>query len=187
MLRFNILPEQLKEEFLFGQKINRIGHYLRISLGILLIFSLFLIFVLAFLQQAQRGLTQDLALIKKDPSNIIFEATQKKINDLNDGFEKITGAAHPKDWAGMLQEIARLTPPSIELTQISISQDVNKKDYFKLQGKAKERQQLISFENQLRLAPLIGDLVSPLSNYEKTINISFTLSFAIKKDKPPAQ
>lgn len=188
MLRFNILPPEFTEEFLFSKKIDRIGRSLRIGLGILSIFSLFLIFILGYLQYQQDTLAQTLATTRKNPAAVEYENIQKNIAAMNKELTAINNQPRTVDWSLLLLEIAGLTPQTITLQKISVAQSSEQTPRITLEGIATQREHLIAFEQGLRQSSLLSTVESPLSNYEKISDIKFSLTVQQQSAfTPPSQ
>lgn len=179
MLNFNLLPPAYKEDYLFARKIKLVGHSLRICLGILSIFSLFLIFILGYLQHEEAKLLSSLNFLKKSPALVNFRHIQKEINDFNQELSLLTKVAPSTNWTGILIELARATQ-TVELTKIAI-QKTQDQEQIVLEGRAQNRQALLAWEERLKALSYSSHVISPLSNYEKTSDITFQVSLTLKK------
>ncbi len=182
MLRFNLIPPELRTRFVFLQKAKHFSRYGNILLGLLAMFSLFLLFALVYLQNQQAFFAQELAQAKQNPQNITLEAIKKSSEQFNKELKARVGSSPAIEWYTLLTQLTNLVPTNIALSSISINQ-AGASTQIALDGKAPERQALRTFENILHSSPLIKDLVSPLSNYQKTENITFTFSFTFAPPK----
>jgi len=179
ILGFNLLPEELKEEFNFTQKIKKTSRYLRMILGLLGLFSLFLLFNLIYLQYLQRTLSEELSLIAHEPSAIAVEQSKRDIQAFNNELNALAKPRRSFDWPLFLNHLALTIPDSITLERLSVQQRSSGVG-ITLEGKAPQRQDLINFENLLRSSPYVSNVVSPLSNYRKTQDITFQIILDIK-------
>lgn len=178
MLRFNLLPPELRVHFSYVQKLKKAASYIKILLGLSIILSLFLIFILAYLQKQYEFFLDDLRQVQRDPQNIAFEKTQKEITQFNAQLTQMFNAVPSLDWPSLLIEIASLTPEGVKLHTLAVEQ-VKGAQRITLEGDALTRESLIQFYRNVRQSRYFTD-VSPPSNYEKTERIHFGLSFLIK-------
>lgn len=174
ILGFNLLPEELKEEFDFTQKIKKTSRYLRMILGLLGLFSLFLLFNLIYLQYLQRTFGEERSSIAHEPSAIAVEQSKKDVRAFNNELNALANPRRSFDWPSFLNHLAITTPGSITLERLSVQQRPSGVS-ITLEGKAPQRQDLINFANLLRSSPYISNALSPLSNYRKTQDITFQI------------
>jgi len=178
MLRFNLLPEQFRDQFVFAQRIARSARYLRIFIGLLGIFSLFLMFTLASLYHQQNLLLDQLASIKQSKANATISQVQKQITSFNQDLANTLALSRGTDWSALLIELSTITPASIALDDLSL-QSLPAGTNALARGKAQTRQDLISYEKALRSSPYITSLLSPLANYEKDKNLTFQITLTL--------
>lgn len=178
MLRFNLLPPELREHFSYVQKLKKVSSYIRVLLGLSIILSLFLIFILAYLQKQYEFFLDDLRQIQKDPQNIAYEKTQKEVTQFNTQLARMFNAKPSLDWPSLLIEIASLTPDRVKLHTLAVNHE-KQGERIALEGEALTRESLIQFYKSIRQSKYFTN-VSPPSNYEKTGRIPFQISFFIK-------
>lgn len=182
MLRFNLIPPELHTRFVFLQKAKHFSRYGNILLGLLAMFSLFFLFALSYLQKQQLVFAEELSEARRAPQNIAIESIKKSAENFNEELKARVGNTNSTDWYTFLTELTRMIPSDITLTSLSVTQ-AGASPHVALEGKAPQRQSLRSFEDTLRISPLVKDLISPLANYQKTENIAFTLSFTFVPPK----
>lgn len=178
MLRFNLLPPELRERFSYIQKLKKVSGYIKILLGLSVILSLFLIFIFAYLQKQYVFFLDNLKKIEKDPQNIAFEKIQKEITQFNAQLGHMFNAPLSLDWPSLLVEIASLTPNGVKLTTLGVER-TQEEERISLEGEALTRESLIQFYRNVRQSKYFTN-ASPPSNYEKSQHITFQLSFSIK-------
>lgn len=182
MLRFNLIPPELRTRFVFLQKAKHFSRYGNILLGLLAMFSLFFLFALVYLQKQQAFFAEELTAVRKTPQNIIIEKIRKSSDKFNEELKARVSHVPSVDWYAFLTELTNLIPPDVALKSIGITQ-ANTSPQIALEGKAPGRQVLRTFEDTLRSSPLVKDLISPLSNYRKTEDIAFTFFFTLVPPK----
>lgn len=178
MLRFNLLPAQFRDQFVFAQRIARSARYLRIFIGLLGIFSLFLMFTLASLYHQQNLLLNQLASTKQSKANATISQVQKQIISFNQDVASALTLPRATDWSLLLIELSTITPTSIALDDLSL-QILRAQTKALLRGKAQTRQDLIDYEKALRSSPYIASLLSPLANYETGKDLTFQITLTL--------
>lgn len=182
MLRFNLIPPELRTRFIFLQKAKHFSRYGNILLGLLAMFSLFLLFALVYLQKQQAFFADELTAVRETPQNIIIEKVRKSSDKFNEELKTRVTNTPSVDWYTFLTELTDFIPPDVALKSIGVTQ-ANASPQIVLEGEASERQVLRTFEDTLRSSPLVKDLISPLANYRRTEDIMFTFSFTLVPPK----
>jgi Tfp pilus assembly protein PilN len=112
---------------------------------------------------------QDFAEIQK------YEAKFKETNEKTAVYRKI--ASNHLHWSHLLEKLSMVTPDSV-----SISGLVTKNYSISLSGKAKGRDDLLKFRDNIEKDECFGDINVPLSNYVAKENVDFQIDFKIKTD-----
>lgn len=105
----------------------------------------------------------------------IYQEKFKQTNDLSQVLNKIqSGHLH---WTNLFQNLSEITPDSIQLSNIST------KNYMVFMvGKAKTRDDLLSFKNKLEESSCFQNINVPLSNLVVKENVDFQIDLAITTD-----
>lgn len=81
------------------------------------------------------------------------------------------------EWAGILMKLSQTVPDEISIVGIAT------KDYrIFLIGRAKTREKLLEFQEQINTSECFSGVNMPLSNLVSRENIDFQLDFEVKKD-----
>lgn len=179
MLRFNLLPPELRERFSYIQKLKKAAIFIKTLLGLIIILSLFLIFILAYLQKQYVFFLDDLKQVEMDPQNIAFEKIQKEITQFNTQLGYMVTRSPSFNWPSLLIEIASLAPQGVNLTTLA-AEHAKEGERIAIEGDALTRESLIQFYRNVRQSKYFIN-VSPPSNYEKSQHISFQISFSLKQ------
>lgn len=180
MLKFNLLPFELREHFTFSQKTKKASFYIKIFIGLLGILSLFLVFALTYLEHQKEFFTSELKSVTSNPHHVEIEQIQAYIQKFNKKLGEISTVPLSKDWSSLLIEISALTPERVVLEKIAI-EGVPPKERLVLEGNAAQSTDLKSFEKKLSASNYFTEVTSPLSNYEKDEDIEFKMSLEIKR------
>jgi type IV pilus assembly protein PilN len=175
MIKLNLLPPQDKKELELAD-LNRLTVCLVVYLAIFLIIFISLLlttfFSLSILLKAQDELIE----IRKQDTRIqrlitIEEKIKQANQQLSQVYQKQKGLI---TWTPVFEEIAKITPQGIYLTNFSFQATNNQ---INLNGWANKREELLSFQKSLEESSHFIEIEAPLSNLLKQtdINFSFTL------------
>lgn len=174
MLRFNLLPKEFRERIFIAQQARRASFYVNILFGLTAILSLFLLFILIYLQSREEIFLNDLKEARQNPRTVEIESIQKDIMRFNAQLkEALKTSASPK-WSVLLIELSRITPESLNFHTLVVEEDKR----ITIEGDALTREDLLTFEKRLRQSQFFSNVISPLSNYQSQRDITFHLSFS---------
>ncbi len=175
MIKLNLLPPKEKREAKLASFIHWLA-FLAVPIAFfLLIFILFL--ASSFLSLLIMTKTQE-EVIKIRENDFKMQdllETEEKIAETN----RVLNQVHRKQsetisWAPLLEEISKITPKEIYLTNFSYNQS---KNTISLIGWAEERKDVLFMEKLLEESPFFDQVNSPLSNLLKQNKIDFSFNF----------
>ena len=174
MIKLNLLPPKEKRE----AKLASFVHWLAF---LAVPFSFFFLIFILFLASAFLSL---LIMTKAQEEAIKIRENDFKMQDLLETEEKIAeinqvlSQVHRKQsetvsWAPILEEISKITPKGIYLTNFSYNQS---KNTIILVGWAGGRKDVLFMEKLLEESPFFDQINSPLSNLLKQNEIDFSFN-----------
>lgn len=174
----DLLPKQRRSELVREKFFRRILHQEFLFLLPIILFIVILCNIY-YLLTVQR----DISLLAKSQVESqdkyqelgVYEEKFKQVNTNSAKLLKIqAGHLH---WAEILNKFTAVTPAEISITNFST------KDFqILLVGKAKSRDALLSFKNNLEADQCFTDINVPLSNLVVRDNIDFQMDFSVKQD-----
>ncbi len=193
MLTFNLLPPIRKEKRKLQARMGKFLMHTKILLGLSVIFSLFMIFTLVYLEK-QRYILESVAVgYEKNPLNILIENIQKEAGHFNKELKDFNENLPKQKWSSLLVETSALERKGITLQQINHTKEKVKGkdkdsqesppqfvDKLTMSGHAQTRENLSVFQYALEASPLFKNVVLPLSNFEKTQDIDFNISLELQ-------
>lgn len=181
MLSFNLLPPELRKRVIFSQQAKKIGAHLNVFLGLLGVLSFFLLFVLIYLQNQYVFFRGELDEVKRSSQNLRIEQIKSDIARFNNQLTRISAPLTPPDWTLFLGSLAAVTPEGVVLHSLGVSRNAGDMR-ISIEGSAKRREDVIQLEKSIRSSPFFSNVVSPLSNYAKTEDVPFTISFFLRPE-----
>lgn len=175
MLKLNLLPPSEKKR-LELTKLSRLTVLLTVwFLVFLVVFALLLtatFFSLSILLHEQKKLIE---IRQSDPKTQHLLEIEEKIERTNQIIRQV--CLKQKElilWTSPLEEISKITPSGIYLTNLSYQ---TTKNQITLNGWANERENLLGFQKLLEESSFFKEVKAPLANLvkQKDINFSFTL------------
>jgi len=179
----NLLPSEQKER-LGMEKINKlvIIHWILIFFFLMCFISV--LFAVRVYFKAQATAQESAVITEKSASDIqevaSFKETAKVLNQKIG--EQIDFFKNKIYFSDILEKISSQLPPNVRLTNISVN--LSEKDEIikcSIAGFALIREDLVALNENLGKESSFFDLSFPASNWVKAENISFTVSFNIKK------
>ncbi|MCK4781782.1 PilN domain-containing protein [Candidatus Parcubacteria bacterium] len=184
----NLLPPEIKQEF----SKKRIKKMIMIFGILILMFLICLILILVSIKLYTQG--------QMDYQKILYEAKerqfkdsraqeiQKEITGYNEGILKLEFFYQKQaDIIKIIEKIAQILPSGAYLNSFSYKKDDNKDNekesygwQISISGYAPTRESLSEFRNNFKQENDFKDIVFPSSNWVKSIDINFSLSFKIK-------
>lgn len=178
MLTFNLLPPGKKERVDFHKNLVAILFYIKISLGLTMIFSLFMLFTLSYLSSKKALLGEESKKLQGDPKITEIQKMTKNIDAFNQELGKLATTFPEKKPSSYLSAIASLTPPEITLDKIEYVH-INAKPNILLSGKAPIRENLLAYETNLKKSDAFKAVHIPLSNFQKSEHILFSITLEL--------
>lgn len=175
MIKLNLLPPKEKREAKLAGLIHWLV-FLAVPISFfLLVFILFL--TSTFLSLLIMTKTQDEAIKirENDFKTQDLLETEEKIAEINQVLDQVhRKQSETVSWTPILEEISKITPKRIYLTNFSYNQS---KNTIILIGWAEERKDVLFMEKLLKESPFFDQVNSPLSNLLKQNNIDFSFNF----------
>lgn len=189
----NLLPPEEKKEILLKRK----RAVVLVNLILLLLFFVLLASTMSLMkfywQTRTTYLNAQFINNKQILERNLDEKTLNKINSLNLSFEKLNDFYSKKTYISeVLEKITHILPDKIYLTYLSISPDVvaenendalNKLIGFKISitGFSPTREEIIQLKENMEKEEDFKEVFFPLTNWVKSTNVNFSLSFKIVK------
>lgn len=82
-------------------------------------------------------------------------------------------------WSRVLIHIAQLVPDGNRIDSFSVAADSG---LIKIKGYARERKNVLNFEEQLKASPIVDEVKSPLSNLLNSVDITYEFEVTINQD-----
>lgn len=180
----NLLPDSLKESFLN----RRYSLSMAITSILIAIISLSLTVYLFFLHQNLTYQRLSLEIQKSTIEKVIYgtryQDIRKEIEDFNKEVSELSAINNSMfSVSKTIEKIKNLIPNDITITEINYSDDTLS---FDIAGIAPNREILLKTHQNLKTAPFIEEVITPISNYDEKFKISFTLTAKlIFKELPP--
>lgn len=174
----DLLPEEKKEEIKKKKNFMLVIHYeLLFSVPILAFFVILLTINFSLKIRAQ-GMSDSF-------SSGEYQEEYKELKIYEDNFEKINSKTlsilniqkNHLNWTSAFYKINKIVPDSIYLSDLATS------DYrISLIGKAKTREDLLKFQENIKSEECFSNIEVPLSNLVSKENVEFQVNFDIKEN-----
>ena len=177
-ISIDLLPEQRKQEIKRRKMFHTIlrGEFL-FFLPILIFIGVLLSTYYTIILQKNSSSSAHMSQQSQDEYQKLdqYEKKFKEINEKDSLLAKIqSGHIH---WKNLLVEFSNITPESVYLNNISNN------DYkVFLAGKARSRDDLITFKDRLESSPCFQDVNVPLSNLVVKNDIDFQIDLVLKEE-----
>ena len=178
MLYFNLLPKKIQQDTLYRNKNHLIVKYALLLFILMLILSVFLLFILLFTNSKKKIFEQKLQELQKNSKIIEIKKIEKEINQFNKELLSDINPIQETILSKILIELSKITPFEISLNNLI---NLSEQDWVLL-GEAKNRNDLIYFEKSLKNSKIFDNIVSPLSNFSKNTNLNFKINFTLKEN-----
>lgn len=174
----NLLPQQIKQEIKRKKMFRQILREEVLFLLPIIVF-IFVLFNVYYVLTIQRDVfIQNYSLQQSQESykNLsLYEEKFKQINGIDESLGKIQ--SQHLYWQNLFQQLSAVVPNGIYIS------DLSTKNYnVFLLGKAKNREDLINFKNQLETDTCFQNVNVPLSNLVVKNDIDFQIDFVITVD-----
>ncbi|MEK9147399.1 MAG: hypothetical protein AAB593_00565 [Patescibacteria group bacterium] len=178
MLSFNLLPKKIQQDAFYRNKNHLIMKYALLLIILMLILSVFLVFILLFTNLKNKTFEQELRILQENSKIIEIKKIEKEIDQFNKELMSNINPVQETILSKILIELSKITPFEISLNNLI---NLSGEDWVLL-GEAKNRNDLISFEKSLKNSKLFDNIISPLSNFSKNTNLDFKINFTLKKN-----
>ncbi len=174
----NLLPEERKKEIKFKKIVSLISEQLFLWLIIFIIVFSFLV-VSGFVLNINMNSEKKEGFFEKEKDDFqkisAYENQFKEANKMAKDFSLYQNGHFI--WSAVLRELEKNTPAEIYFNQLS------NKDYkIFLLGKARNRENLIEFQNKLKSNECFEEVNIPISDLVVRENIDFQMEFSVKKE-----
>lgn len=187
----NLLPPEVKKEILLERK-KRVVLLNWILVLLFLVLLFFMMFLMKFYLQIQ---TADLKVQLENNKQILERNVNKEIlneiNLFNLSFEKLNAFYRQRIYISeILEKIAQILPDKVYLTNFSVSPNLVRKNAndalnklvgfnVYVAGFSPTREELLQLKANIEKEKSFKEVLFPLTNWVKSTNIDFSLSFKI--------
>lgn len=175
MIKLNLLPATEKDSLRYERT------YIYVRTVVFIIFT-FTIITCGLLFTARIMLQNHYAdlLTSNGKVNDRNSVVYKDINEANQKLIKVRGVQDDfVKWSNIMLDLIHAVPDNIEITYINLEHhNLN----FNLKGTARQRDDYLKLEANLKALPFIEELYSPLTNILRRDNVSFEFSAKIKQN-----
>lgn len=182
MITLNLISPSQKEANNFQE------NYLLISKTIFIIL-IFLFLIASIFYGSEVLLQNKLTIINNNIQNLSKQTEQKDFVDLEKSIKNFNLFLNQIDkiqneysiWSSFLIQVSKIVSSDINFKTFNINKTTTQ---FRITGIAKDRNILISFQQNLENSGLFTDIQSPISNFLSKENINFELSgkFALNQN-----
>ncbi|MDO9399554.1 MAG: PilN domain-containing protein [bacterium] len=174
MLVLNLISEKFKKEIklkYFYQLIKKINYILII---IVITITTILLFAKIILQNNFIEIVEQTTLVTKNNQNY-----NNKIKEINNKLKAVLTIQNDFIlWSKIIEDISIITPANITLSLVKM--DLANKN-IKLQGKAKQRSDLLELKNNLEKSTFYTNIEFPVKNLLEKENINFEINAKINQ------
>lgn len=187
MIRINLLPPVQKEEIKWYWVSHHVFFYITVFLTIIGIFITLLFTIQIFLQTELNSLDQKIQSRQKSARSQELKALENQIKALNENVLRLDKIQNEHVYYSyFLENYSQLIPKDIQIFDLDIqkNKESSQEDLYKINmnGKAKTREILLSFKENLEKSENFKDLYLPLSNLTKRYDVDFSLSVFLKAE-----
>lgn len=169
MLILNLIPQQLKKEIKFKRAYGLIKKMNYILVIITIVIAITLLIAKLLLQNNFNKVVEQTSLITKNS-----QGYNVKVRDINSRLNNISQIQNDFiAWSNLIENLANKTPTGITFSSVKISKE---KSLINIRGKAKLRDDLLTFKQNMEESPIYSEVEFPLQNILQKENINFDIS-----------
>ncbi|MES3004969.1 MAG: hypothetical protein V4690_02555 [Patescibacteria group bacterium] len=177
---FNVLPDNLKQEIKKQYGARRFVVILNfiIFIQIFTLIAFFPSWVTSFYNQKEAA-----SVVAESEDALLIEEVEElssQIQSINKKLEIIKKTQTGFSPTQTLDSIIEQKSPSILINEFTFNKSTNNQVTITLTGSAGERESLLTFIKKLESSKLFDKVDSPISNFTKDRNISFSLFLTMK-------
>lgn len=176
MIKLNLLPPNEKK-IIKAERLRRwICFYGSAVAAITFVFIAFLMITWLIILIQLNAVSANMDSVQKNFKKEGLPQQENSLKTINQRLRQINDLQEKQaSYYGLLNQLAKLTPPDIYLT--GIAADENAK--VAIQGKAPRREQVLEFKDRLEKSKYFKNVKSPLANFVKETDIDFSFQFEI--------
>ncbi len=174
----NLLPSAEKEKVQVGLLKRQLDHFGILILAVFLGGTIFIFNTFVFLKIQTKEIKNSLNIEGVNLDTKTAKALENDIRDLNQILARYQAfRQETKPALAVLYEVQKKIPLGIKITALSLDITTGK---ITLNGRAQNREDILSMEKQIKESKSFEKLESPLSNFLEKTNASFSFSFYVK-------
>jgi Tfp pilus assembly protein PilN len=176
MIELNLIPKE------YRQQISRF-QLIILTKNLVLWLVIYTILVAIVLLLARATLQRRFEVVV-DQTTLVTQENHKIENSVRDFNKVITDAANLQakelDWASFVVDFTATVPPGVTLTDVTLINGQRST----ISGRAEQRDDLLSFKNNLEKLAEISKVDIPLENLQKRENVNFNIGLNFKLTRP---